>query len=155
MILSNSIHKKNSNSFKDQRFRLYYTFFSVLLAGVLMSGCDKKVAVKTGYDFTGIKTVCVLDFVDFPEESNSGEAVADEIVKHLIIAGVNVIDRSILEKQIKAQNLIIKQGTVSSYGFSEPLDLTFATFTFRFKYLQLIFHIFTASSISDTAFSRS
>ena len=98
-------------------FRHYYVGgpAKVLVAGFLsfcfMSACAPRIAIREDYDFSSVKRVAVLDFVNYLEFENSGSAVADEFVRQLIIKGFDVIERNRLsdilrEKQLAESNIV-------------------------------------------------
>lgn len=73
---------------------------------LLFGGCaTSRMAVKEGYDFSKVKRIGVLDFVDFQGSDSSGEAVADEFVRHLMKKKFDVIERSQLNALLAEQSL--------------------------------------------------
>lgn len=65
-------------------------------------GCTPVVAVKKGYDFSQIKKVAVIPF----EGSGvSGKVVADDFIRQLLIAGMEVVEREHVEQLMRENSL--------------------------------------------------
>lgn len=88
-------------------------YIAVIIFLVSISGCVSRVAIKADYDFTKIKRIGVLSFIDYGEQKGSGEAVADEFIRQLIRKDLVVIERIQLENILKEQDL-------SSSGYMNP-----------------------------------
>jgi len=86
------------------KHRIPYMFFasSVFL---LFAGCVPRVAVRSGYDFTGIQRVGVLNFVNYLSFENSGSAVADEFVRQLVMEGYDIVERGRIDELLREEKL--------------------------------------------------
>jgi len=96
----------------------------VLVVGFLVScfvsACAPRIAIREEYDFSRVKRVGVLDFVNYLEFENSGSAVADEFVRQLILQGFDVIERNrlsdILRERRLAERKIIEPSRAKEIG---------------------------------------
>jgi hypothetical protein len=87
----------------------------LLLISIFISGCAPNMAIKPGYDFSGIKRIAVLNF-----DGEKGSAAADIFILELMKKGFDVIERSRIESIIKEQDLgasgLIEPSTAKSIG---------------------------------------
>ena len=87
--------------------RKHYIPLMFLTSGVflLMAGCVPRVAIRSDYDFTGIRRVGVLNFVNYLSFENSGSAVADEFVRQLVMEGYDVVERGRIDELLREEKL--------------------------------------------------
>ncbi|OGF44236.1 MAG: hypothetical protein A2452_05515 [Candidatus Firestonebacteria bacterium RIFOXYC2_FULL_39_67] len=79
---------------------------AVIAVAILLNACSfQRVAVKKGYDFSGIKRIAVLGFTNNLEFKNSGDVVADEFVMQLLNKSYSVIERGRINAILNEQEL--------------------------------------------------
>ena len=92
----------------------YIAWISVLLIFTL-SGCTQNMAVKSGYDFSKVKRIAVLDFSGY-----RAEGVADIIIIELMKYGIDIVERNKIENLFREQQMVssgaIDSSTARSIG---------------------------------------
>jgi len=92
----------------------------------LLFGCAPRAAIKKEYDFTKVRRMGVLEFTNYRDEINSGNAVADEFVRQFIFRGIDVIERERMESLLREQQLaagkFLDPDTVKKVGKLSGVD---------------------------------
>lgn len=76
---------------------------TIILAGLFLfflSGCAPRMAVKSGYDFSKIRRIAVLNF-----EGDNGGTASDIFIMELINQGFDVVERSKIDNILKEQDM--------------------------------------------------
>jgi len=81
-------------------------FFTITVSVLtLLFGCAPRTAIRKDYDFSKINRIGILEFTSYGNEINSGNAVADEFIRQLILRGFDVIERERMESLLREQHL--------------------------------------------------
>lgn len=77
----------------------------IFMISLAISCATPNIAIKSGYDFSLVKKVAVLEFNPSPDNKNSGLMIADIFAKNLLMAGYEVMERNDLAKVLAEQHL--------------------------------------------------
>ncbi len=77
----------------------------LLLTGLAVSCATSNIAIKSGYDFTQVKKIAVLEFNPSPDNPNSGVMIADIFAKNLLRTGYDIVESNDLAKVLAEQHL--------------------------------------------------
>lgn len=86
----------------------------LILCAAVALGCATpgKIGVKPGYEFKKLKTVAVLGLADGEGLPGSGRYVCDRIRHHLSAAGLPLVDRDAVERELAEKKLDISRPLV-------------------------------------------
>ena len=83
-----------------------YLFLPLFFIALLLNSCAMQSSIiKSGYDFSKIKRIAVLDFTPATGHPVSGTMASDIFVKYMLKAGYEVIERSQLDEILKEKNI--------------------------------------------------
>ena len=102
--------------------------------------------IKSGYDFSKIGVISVLNFVNYEKDVNTGSIVADAVMKELIKRGYSIVESSHLKEVLEAKKIAVPEqididlirqlretikidalftGTVTKYSLGQKQDIEY------------------------------
>lgn len=83
-----------------------YLYIPLFISALFLNSCAIQSSItKSGYDFSKIKRIAVLDFKDASGHPVSGTMASDIFVKYMLKAGYEVLERSQLDEILKEKNI--------------------------------------------------
>jgi curli biogenesis system outer membrane secretion channel CsgG len=78
----------------------------IVISAILLNSCaTQSTSIKSGYNFTKIKRIAVLDFTDAFNQPLSGTMASEVFIKYMLKAGYDVVERNELDKILKEKNI--------------------------------------------------